>query len=110
MSTLLCRIEACLNSRPIASISDNLDDYNLLTPGHFLIESLIVPAEPSILDLNEHRLSRWQMILTEDFWKAWSRDYLHSLQQCPKWRLLVQPLAKISQIVLMRNLLAPPRQ
>jgi len=32
MSTCLCRIEACLNSRPIAPASDNLDDYNMLTP------------------------------------------------------------------------------
>jgi len=35
MSTLLCRIEACFNSRPIAPISDNLDDYYALTPDHF---------------------------------------------------------------------------
>lgn len=36
-STLLCRIEACLNSRPIAPQSDTLDE--CLTPGHFLIGS-----------------------------------------------------------------------
>jgi len=48
-----------------------------------------------------------QMIqrLTEDFWKAWFRDYLHSLQQHPKWRI-VQQLANIGQIVLVRNPLA----
>jgi len=58
MSTLLCRIEACLNSRPIAPVSYNLDDYHALTSGHFLIgTSLIAPAEPSILNLNENRLS-----------------------------------------------------
>ncbi|EFN67146.1 hypothetical protein EAG_02218, partial [Camponotus floridanus] len=37
MNTLLCRIEACLNSRPIAATSDCLDDYRALTPDHFLI-------------------------------------------------------------------------
>jgi len=41
----------------------------------------------------------------EDFWKTWSRDYLHSLQQ-PKW-YVVQRLAKIGQIVLVRNPLTP---
>ncbi|XP_018349963.1 PREDICTED: uncharacterized protein LOC108753119 [Trachymyrmex septentrionalis] len=83
MSTLLCRIEACLNSRPIAPVSNNLDDYHALAPGHFLIgTSLIAPAEPSVLNLNENRLSRWQTIqrITESFWRSWSGDYLHTLQ------------------------------
>ncbi|XP_018399614.1 PREDICTED: uncharacterized protein LOC108777272 [Cyphomyrmex costatus] len=112
MSTLLCRIEACLNSRPIAPVSDNIDDYHALTPGHFLIgTSLIAPAEPSVLDLSENRLSHWQMVqqMTEGFWRSWSGDYLHTLQQRPKWRV-VQRLAKVGQIVLVRNPLAPPSQ
>ncbi|XP_071653083.1 uncharacterized protein [Temnothorax longispinosus] len=40
-TTLLCRIEACLNSRPLAALKDTLDDYDALTPGHFLIGSAI---------------------------------------------------------------------
>jgi len=87
ISTLLCRIEACLNSRSIAPVSDNLNDYHALTPGHFLIGIfLIAPAELSVLDLNENRLSRWQMVqhITEGFWRYWSGNYLHTLQQRPK--------------------------
>lgn len=58
LSTLLCRIEACLNSRPIALLSDSLDDYDVLTPGHFLIGSAFtVSPEPSILALEENRLT-----------------------------------------------------
>ncbi|XP_036143344.1 uncharacterized protein LOC118645744 [Monomorium pharaonis] len=34
-TTLLCNIEACLNSRPLAPLTDFLDDYEPLTPGHF---------------------------------------------------------------------------
>ncbi|XP_076394328.1 uncharacterized protein LOC143265524 [Megachile rotundata] len=82
MTTLLCRIEAILNSRPIAAVSENMDDYNALTPGHFLIGApLIAVPEPSVLELNENRLSRWQLVqrLSEIFWRAWSRDYLHTL-------------------------------
>nr|XP_012219380.1 PREDICTED: uncharacterized protein LOC105670437 [Linepithema humile] len=53
-TTLLCRIEACLNSRPIAPLSDHLDDYEPLTPGHFLIGSAITTTpEPSLLNLKE---------------------------------------------------------
>lgn len=112
MTTLLCRIEACLNSRPIAPISDSLDDYNALTPGHFLVgTALIAPATPSVLDLSENRLSRWQTIqrITEVFWRSWSSDYLHALQQRPKWRV-IQRLANVGQVVLVRNPLSPPSQ
>ncbi|KYN43228.1 hypothetical protein ALC56_02413 [Trachymyrmex septentrionalis] len=47
--------------------------------------------------------------ITQDFWRSWSGDYLHIFQQRPKWRV-VQRLAKIGQIVLVRNPLAPPSQ
>ncbi|XP_050531544.1 uncharacterized protein LOC126900111 [Daktulosphaira vitifoliae] len=49
MTTLLTQIEACLNSRPITELSNDPNDYNALTPAHFLIgESLLLPPEPSI--------------------------------------------------------------
>ena len=39
LTTVLCQIEACLNSRPIAELVDSNDDDGIapLTPGHFLI-------------------------------------------------------------------------
>ncbi|XP_011866631.1 PREDICTED: uncharacterized protein LOC105561346 [Vollenhovia emeryi] len=73
LSTLLCRIELFLNSRPIASVTDSIDDYCALTPGHFLIGSTLIAApEPSVLELAEHRLSRWQLVqqISERVWKA----------------------------------------
>ena len=55
MSMLLCRIEACLNSRSIAPVSDNLDDYYALTPGHFLIGTSLIASAEAKCDLNENR-------------------------------------------------------
>ncbi|XP_011707966.1 PREDICTED: uncharacterized protein LOC105462815 [Wasmannia auropunctata] len=110
LTTVLCRIEACLNSRPIAATSEDIDDYNALTPGHFLIGTpLIALPEPSLLDYNENRLSRWQLTrqITEGFWKSWLSNYLQTLQQRPKWRV-AQRLAREGQLVLVRNSLAPP--
>lgn len=56
--TFLCRVEACLNSRPIAPTSECIDDYSVLTPVHFLIGApLVAMSEPSVLHLAENRLS-----------------------------------------------------
>ena len=110
LTTLLCRIEACLNSRPLAPLKDTLDDYEVLTPGHFLIgSSITVNPEPSLLNLNENRLSRWQRVrhLTERFWKLWQTDYVNTLQQRIKWQKL-KPLVTVGQLVLLQNATLPP--
>ncbi|XP_051864163.1 uncharacterized protein LOC127566223 [Drosophila albomicans] len=49
LSTLLAKIEACLNSRPISPMSEDPSDLLALTPGHFLIGGpLISVLEPPI--------------------------------------------------------------
>ncbi|XP_071643010.1 uncharacterized protein [Temnothorax longispinosus] len=110
LTTLLCRIEACLNSRPLAPLSDTLDDYEVLTPGHFLIGSaLTVNTKPSLLNVKENRLSRWQSVrhIIERFWRLWQTEYVSTLQQRVKWRRLKAPV-KIGQLVLLRNAILPP--
>ncbi|XP_011157569.1 uncharacterized protein LOC105194384 [Solenopsis invicta] len=84
---LLCEIEACLNSRPILAMTSDPEDFATLTPGHFLIGApLLTVPEALVIDLNENRLSRYQRVraMLEHFWIAWSRDYLHTLQQRSK--------------------------
>jgi len=109
-STLLCKIECCLNSRPIAPLFEDSDSFDALTPGHFLVGSNLksVP-QPNLLDIAETRLSRWQMVqrLHERFWKVWSSDYLNSLQQRRKWRV-PQPNLQVGDLVLLCNPNLPP--
>jgi hypothetical protein len=62
MYTLLTLIEACLNSRPLTPLSDDPNDLQPLTPGHFLIgTALIAPAEYNLGEVPDNRLSRWQV-------------------------------------------------
>lgn len=50
-STLLARIEACLNSRPLCPLSDDVSSLDALTPGHFLVGGPILsPPEPEIAE------------------------------------------------------------
>ncbi|XP_076301510.1 uncharacterized protein LOC143219381 [Lasioglossum baleicum] len=89
MSTLLSQIEACLNSRPLAALSDDPSDLTALTPGHFLVgTALNALPEPSLVDQEVNRLTRWQLVthMRDHFWLRWQREYLHGLTTRSKWR------------------------
>ncbi|XP_070519420.1 uncharacterized protein [Cardiocondyla obscurior] len=71
LSTLLCKIEAALNSRLLGPLTDNIDDLRVLTPGHFLTgDALTAIPQSSLLEVPKNRLSRWQDIqqCMERFW------------------------------------------
>lgn len=88
MNTLLTQIEAVLNSRPLSSLSDDPEDLNALTPGHFLRgSSLTTISEPSLLSLKGSRFSRWQLTrqMLESFWTRWSRECLQRHLAIYKW-------------------------
>lgn len=57
LTMFLVQIEAILNSRPLATLSDDLSDASALTLGHFVGSALIVP-EPSLKEISQNRLSR----------------------------------------------------
>lgn len=105
MSTLLCQIEACLNSRPLCAINSDPNDTSALTPAHFIVGTdLLSIPEPSIVDVNPNRLSHWQQIqqMRQSFWKRWKCDYLSQLQQRPKWQR-EQTNLKVGELVLVSD-------
>jgi hypothetical protein len=80
--TLLCQEEAVLNSRPICPLSNNPNNLQVLTPGHFLIgTSLLAPPDHNLIDLPSNHLSRWSYVqqMVQQLWKCWSHDYLPSV-------------------------------
>ncbi|XP_076660048.1 uncharacterized protein LOC143363335 [Halictus rubicundus] len=83
METLLCKVEATLNSRPLTRIRDDADCLEILTPGHFLTGSpLNTRPTSSVADVPISRLTRWRTLqkFHELLWKHWSREYLQELQ------------------------------
>lgn len=111
-STLLAQIEACLNSRPLCPLSNDPNDLQVLTPGHFLTGApLTAIPEANVSDISLSRLRRWQLVqcIFQHFWKRWQTEYLSKLQQCPKW-LHSRNNLKLGDLVLIKNELLPPLQ
>ncbi|XP_011705609.1 PREDICTED: uncharacterized protein LOC105460816, partial [Wasmannia auropunctata] len=89
MITVLSQIEAILNSRPLTPMSDDPNDLEVLTPGHFLIGSAITSLpHPDIQKIPISRLSRWQHVeqIQQRIWSRWSKEYLTACQQRTKWK------------------------
>ncbi|XP_076660452.1 uncharacterized protein LOC143363803 [Halictus rubicundus] len=109
-STLLCQVEACLNSRPLQALTDDPEDLTPLTPGHFLVGGpLTAVPEPTLLEVPRSRLTRWQLLQQrlQHFWRRWAAEYLHQLQTRPKWTTAETSL-QLGDLVLIKSELTPP--
>ncbi|XP_053598634.1 uncharacterized protein LOC106693298, partial [Microplitis demolitor] len=107
LATVLTQIEAVLNSRPIAPLSEDPADLTALTPGHFLIgEPLIAVPGPSLLENSSAALSRWQQLqqMFQRFWSRWSSEYLQRHQSISKWHT---PQNNIKMIFELSSLVSP---
>lgn len=81
MSTLLAQIEACLNSRPLTQMSQDPNDYEALTPAHFLVgSSLLFPVETETLQDKPTQIQ----VMKQHFWRRWSKEYLSQLNNQQK--------------------------
>ncbi|XP_072377717.1 uncharacterized protein [Diabrotica undecimpunctata] len=110
--TLIIQIEGILNSRPLYAISDDPNDYEPLTPSHFLLGHPITSL-PSLdlLEVAENRITRLQAVqrLQQQFWNRFSKEYISQLHQLYKWK---SPQSKLSvgSLVLIRNDHLPPQK
>jgi len=104
MYTLLTRVEATLNSRPLTALSSDPNDLRALTPAHFLVQSELHALPEEDLPNNIPPLKRWLHIqkMAQHFWSRFSNEYLTRLQQRPKW-LKPQPNLEIGQLVLIKT-------
>lgn len=88
-ATLLTEIEGILNSRPISPASNDPNDLQPLTPGHFLIgRSITAINEQDYLPSSDEPYDvRFRYIheLRQHFWDRWSKEYIPELQLKSKW-------------------------
>lgn len=102
--TVLTRIEACLNSRPIVPLSDDPSDLQPLTPGHFIAGRPLLqrPLADDVEHLPENRLTNWGRCqkLMQVFWRRWKEEHLVAMQTRTKWHKICQNV-KVNDIVII---------
>ena len=101
--TYMAEVERILNDRPIAQMSNDPSDMEVLTPSKLLLfrDNSCVP--PGIFDKKDAiGVRRWRQIqyLSNVFWRRWTREYLPTLQARQKWTK-VSPNIKVNDIVLV---------
>jgi len=104
-STLLVKVEAAMNSRPLCPLSSDPNEIDYLSPAHFLIgSSLLSPPEPYLLDQRENYNQRWNMVnrMSQHFWQRWRKEYLSILQTRSKWQRPGVNLA-VGDLVFVRD-------
>lgn len=105
LTTLIIKIEGILNSRPLMATSNDPNDLDVLSPGHFLIGRPIMSMpERDLENIPLNRLDRWQLIkqAQQSFWKRWSHEYLQTLQGRQKWNSS-KPNLNIGDLVVINS-------
>jgi len=103
--TVLTQIESCLNSRPLSALPNTINEWSVLTPGHFLIgEPLTAVPDQDLTNVPSNRLNRWKLLqqMQQHFWTRWSSEYLSRLQQRPKWTVTNSNLS-VGDLVLVKD-------
>ena len=86
LETTLHEIEACINSRPLTYVGEELDSALPLTPSHFLIGRTAGfkvedidkgSVQSTTMDLSFREQIRQQQL--DKFWELWSGDYIRNL-------------------------------
>ena len=93
--------ENLINSRPITRVSDE-PLVDALTPNHLLVMQGNSPHSLVGYDDSKIVRSQWKQVtqLTENFWRRWHAEYLHTLQQRQKWNRKL-PNIKVGELVML---------
>ncbi|XP_013199061.2 uncharacterized protein LOC106141973 [Amyelois transitella] len=99
-STLLTQIEACMNSRPLCALSEDPEDFDYLTPAHFLSGGPTL----TLIETERDMRTRWHLTqkIYQDIWKRWRAEYLTQLTSRSKWRYPRKNI-QINDVVLIHE-------
>ncbi len=80
LRTLMCEVEAIINSRPLTRCSDDPHDLDVITPNSLLnLHPTVVPPPGNFTQKDQYAKGRWRQMqyLADLFWKRWTKEYLY---------------------------------
>ena len=86
--TLICEVEAIINSWSTTKVSDDPTDPEALMPNHLLLLRSGPTLPPGWFSKEDNYPScRWKQVqhLANVYWRCWIREYLPTLQERRKW-------------------------
>ena len=103
MRTVLTEVEGIMNAKPLGYVSADVADPDPITPNILLMGRRDASLPQALYD--PHNLlgkRRWRhsQVLADNFWSAFIRNYLPSLQERQKWRTDTKELTN-GQVVLV---------
>ena len=102
LQTVFTGTESPLNSRPLTTVSGDVNDELVLTPNHFLIGNMDGELAPDTVDTRAGNVrKRWRRVqeLIRRVWSRWMREYLTSIGSRHKWFLPTEN-SKVGDVVL----------
>ena len=104
--TLMCEVDAIINSRPLTTASGEPGDLEPLTPNHILTtkSTVILPPSGKFQQNDVYMRLRWRRVqhLANLFWSRWKKEYLVVMQERSKWQNPQRNLVE-GDIVLIRE-------
>ena len=106
MMTVFTEAKNIANNRPLTENSDNVKDFEALSPNHFQIGRNFCNnnhlGETRASDLCNRKRWRQVQLLTHNFWSCCLNEYLLTLTRCVKWQS-DRPNVKVGELVLLRD-------
>ncbi|XP_064624649.1 uncharacterized protein LOC135486077 [Lineus longissimus] len=88
LRTALIEVEAVLNSRPLTHNSPDPEDFEPLTPNHFILgrsDNKLPPAACADKEVNSRRRWRRCQVIANQVCRRWQREYLPTLTARDRW-------------------------
>ena len=106
LHTFLCEVESIVNQRPLTPSSDDIRDYEALTPNHVLIGNHSQSFSPGhFIDDEIDYKRKWRSVqaAANMFWNRWIKEYLPTLQIRPKWTRKSRNMLKGDLVIVETN-------
>ncbi|XP_044760231.1 uncharacterized protein LOC123317687 [Coccinella septempunctata] len=101
--TLFAEIENMINTRPITKVSNDPDDWEALTPNHFLLGTSNGDCFGEMGNIELKREWRKVQRITNEYWKRWMKEYLPRLTKRNVWCNDSKPITKGDIVIIIED-------